>query len=48
LYDPYVAVGSEAQVAAVHHVYAADYVTDSDGTGVVHTAPEFGEEDFQT
>ena len=31
-----------------HKVYAADYVTDSDGTGIVHTAPEFGEEDFQT
>jgi isoleucyl-tRNA synthetase len=31
-----------------HKVYAASYVTDSDGTGIVHTAPEFGEEDFQT
>jgi len=29
-------------------VYAADYVLDTDGTGIVHTAPEFGEEDFQT
>lgn len=31
-----------------HKVYLADYVTDSDGTGIVHTAPEFGEDDFQT
>ena len=29
-------------------VYAADYVLDTDGTGIVHTAPEFGEDDFQT
>ncbi len=29
-------------------VLPADYVTDEDGTGVVHQAPEFGEEDFQT
>lgn len=31
-----------------HKVYLADYVSDTDGTGIVHTAPEFGEEDFQT
>lgn len=29
-------------------VYLADYVTESDGTGIVHTAPEFGEDDFKT
>ncbi|APR98883.1 class I tRNA ligase family protein [Wolbachia endosymbiont of Folsomia candida] len=28
------------------HVFIADYVTEEDGTGVVHTAPGFGEEDF--
>jgi isoleucyl-tRNA synthetase len=27
-------------------VLTADYVTEEDGTGVVHTAPGFGEEDF--
>ncbi|QJT94599.1 isoleucine--tRNA ligase [Wolbachia endosymbiont of Diaphorina citri] len=27
-------------------VFSADYVTAEDGTGVVHTAPGFGEEDF--
>ena len=31
-----------------HKVYAADYVTATDGTGIVHTAPEFGEDDFAT
>jgi len=31
-----------------HKIYLADYVTDTDGTGIVHTAPEFGEDDFQT
>ena len=28
-------------------VYCADYVTDVDGTGVVHNAPGFGEDDYQ-
>jgi len=27
-------------------VWAADYVTTEDGTGIVHTAPAYGEEDF--
>jgi len=30
----------------LHVVIAADYVSDADGTGVVHIAPAFGEEDF--
>jgi isoleucyl-tRNA synthetase len=30
-----------------HHVVAADYVSDADGTGIVHIAPAYGEEDFQ-
>ncbi len=29
-------------------VVAADYVTTEDGTGVVHTAPAFGADDFET
>ncbi|OEY86912.1 isoleucine--tRNA ligase [Wolbachia pipientis] len=28
------------------HILSADYVTEEDGTGIVHTAPGFGEEDF--
>ena len=27
-------------------VYCADYVTDKSGTGVVHCAPGFGEDDY--
>ena len=30
-----------------HRVLAADFVTDSDGTGIAHEAPEFGDVDFQ-
>lgn len=30
-----------------HKVWAADYVSDEDGTGIVHLAPTYGEEDFQ-
>jgi isoleucyl-tRNA synthetase len=30
-----------------HHIYHADWVSDSDGTGIVHCAPEFGESDYQ-
>lgn len=29
-----------------HQVYAADYVTTESGTGIVHLAPAYGEEDF--
>ncbi len=30
-----------------HKVWAADYVSTEDGTGIVHLAPVYGEEDFQ-
>ncbi|MBI4363361.1 MAG: class I tRNA ligase family protein, partial [Candidatus Doudnabacteria bacterium] len=30
-----------------HKVYAADFVTTSEGTGIVHTAVVYGEEDFE-
>lgn len=30
----------------LYSVIAADYVSDSDGTGIVHIAPAFGEEDY--
>ncbi len=39
-YAPYM---SERQ----YTLLAADFVSDSDGTGAVHIAPSFGEEDFQ-
>lgn len=30
-----------------HKIYHGDFVSDTDGTGIVHQAPEFGEVDFQ-
>lgn len=30
-----------------HRVIAGDFVTDADGTGIVHLAPFFGEDDYQ-
>lgn len=37
----------EAGEGAPWRVVAADYVSDSDGSGIVHIAPAFGEEDAQ-
>ncbi len=45
LSDAYV---SKEELAKHYKIYAADYVSTEDGTGAVHTAPSFGEEDFQT
>ena len=33
-------------VAKIHRVYQADFVTDESGTGIVHVAPAYGEDDF--
>lgn len=30
----------------IHKVYAADFVSDDSGTGIVHCAPAYGEDDF--
>jgi len=30
-----------------HQIWHADYVSDEDGTGIVHLAPAYGEEDFE-
>ena len=30
----------------LHQIISADYVSDSDGTGIVHIAPAYGEEDY--
>lgn len=37
---------AERKNAGAFRVVAADYVTTEDGTGIVHIAPAFGEEDF--
>ncbi len=33
--------------AKVHHIYLADFVTTESGTGIVHIAPAYGEDDFE-
>ncbi|MCD1146829.1 isoleucine--tRNA ligase [Peptoniphilus sp. KCTC 25270] len=40
---PFVEVDKKA-----FYIVLADYVTTEDGTGIVHTAPAFGEDDYQT
>jgi len=34
-------------LSIVHTIFAADYVTTDSGTGIVHLAPAYGEEDFE-
>ena len=36
----------ENQSPLLHKIISADYVSDGDGTGIVHIAPAFGEEDY--
>ncbi len=31
----------------IHTIYAADFVTNESGTGIVHAAPSYGEDDFE-
>ena len=31
----------------IHTIYAADFVSSESGTGIVHTAPAYGEDDFE-
>ncbi len=36
-----------AKTENAHKIYAAEFVSDSDGTGVVHIAPAYGEDDYE-
>ncbi|MDR7002104.1 isoleucine--tRNA ligase [Neobacillus niacini] len=36
------------EVEKGHHVVLADYVTEQNGTGIVHIAPAYGEDDYKT
>lgn len=55
LFDYFVAGGAPASApetgkqawAKAYHVYAGDFVTTTDGTGMVHIAPGFGEDDHR-
>lgn len=47
-YEPLYEVGPvQAHLGKKHMVMPADFVTVTDGTGIVHTAVMYGEEDFQ-
>ncbi len=37
----------EKNRSAIHKIYAADFVSHESGTGVVHIAPAYGEDDFE-
>ena len=41
------AQASPAELQKRYEIYAADFVSTTDGTGAVHIAPSFGEEDFE-
>lgn len=43
----YVPVFDFVEVKIGHQVIAADYVTDNSGTGIVHIAPAYGEDDYK-
>ncbi len=46
-YEPLFADRNTENNEKAHMVWAADYVSAEDGTGIVHLAPTYGEEDFQ-
>ncbi len=47
-YEPLFNYFADAVESNAFQVLAADYVTTEDGTGIVHTAPGFGEDDYNT
>jgi len=47
-YEPLFPYFADAADKGAFKVFAADYVTTEDGTGIVHTAPGFGEDDYNT
>ena len=46
-YEPIFDFFEERQKDGCFRVQLAGFVTDSDGTGVVHCAPGFGEDDYK-
>ena len=47
-YTPLFPYFADAAEKGAFKVFSADYVTTEDGTGIVHTAPGFGEDDYNT
>jgi isoleucyl-tRNA synthetase len=46
LFDDYSLWDAVVDAPTAHRVWVADYVSSEDGTGIVHLAPAYGEEDF--
>ena len=46
-YQPLDTGSTYPEDAKIHHVYSADFVTAESGTGIVHIAPAYGEDDFE-
>ena len=46
-YQPLDTGSTYPEDAKVHHIYPADFVTTESGTGIVHIAPAYGEDDFE-
>lgn len=45
---PYAPPFNFIEVEKGHHVVLAEYVTENSGTGIVHIAPAYGEDDYKT
>src|SRR5690606_22226098 len=46
-YEPLETGSTWPETEGVHKVYAADFVSHESGTGIVHCAPAYGEDDFE-
>ncbi len=46
-YQPLDTGSTYPEDAKIHHIYLADFVTTESGTGIVHIAPAYGEDDFE-
>ena len=47
-YEPLFPYFADLNTTGAFRTFTADYVTTEDGTGIVHTAPGFGEDDYET
>lgn len=47
-YEPLFEYFADLAAQGAFRIHLADYVSTEDGTGIVHTAPGFGEDDYQT
>ncbi len=46
-YEPLDTGSTWPESGAIHKIYAADFVSHESGTGIVHIAPAYGEDDFE-